>query len=316
MKTEVTSELVTRVARRHGAQVVGNLMVGFKYIGDGLAQLEDRGEFAGLRGRPEYFVVGVEESHGVLVTPALRDKDAAGAALSLAELASEVAPRTLSDVLRDLWAREGFVVNRLVSTVMRGATGKARIEQIQAALRARPLTEVGGLQVTAFIDRADPQGSLGPIRSGTDAASRDVLVFQLGPDARALLRPSGTEPKNKVYVEVCGAPGEPPAEVEARAKHIALDFARQMLATVGLSLPAWALQVSDLVAIEQKLHFAEVLLPALRAKLAAGEVVQAWLDEELRPYGKDPRGLVADAVRAWAAEGAADEPAVLAAFGA
>lgn len=315
MKTEVTSDLVTRVARRHGAKVVGNLMVGFKYIGDGLAQLEDKGEFAGVFGKPADFVVGVEESHGVLVTAALRDKDAAGAALALAELASEVAPRTVADVLRDIWAREGFVVNRLVSTVMRGATGKHRIEQIQAALRADPLTEVAGLAVTSFIDRADPNGSLGPIKSGTDAASRDVLVFQLGPDARAILRPSGTEPKNKVYVEVFGTPGEPNADVDARAKRIALDFAKQMLAKVGIALPAWALQVSDLVAIEQKQHFAAELMPALRARLAAGDEVQAWLDEQLRPYGKDPRGLVADAVRAWASEGAADAAAVCGVFG-
>lgn len=318
MKTEVTSELVTRVARRHGAQVVGDLMVGFKYIGDGLKQLEDEGRFAGVEGRPEDFVVGVEESHGVLVTAALRDKDAAGAALALAEMAAGLRKqgRGLGDALRDLWAREGFVVNRLVSTVMRGAAGKARIERIQAALRADPPTEVAGLRVSAFFDRADPEGPLGPIRSGTDAASRDVLVFRLGEDARVLLRPSGTEPKNKIYVEVCGAPGEPTAEVEARAKAIALDFAAQMLARVDLRLPAWALQVSDLVAIESKQHFAEQLLPELRRRLAAGEAVEPWLDQELRPYGKDPRGLVADAVRAWAAEGAADAPAVLAVFGA
>lgn len=316
MKTEVTSDLVTRVARRHGAQVVGDLMVGFKYIGAGLGALEDTGRFGGVVGAPGDFVVGCEESHGVLVTAELRDKDAAGAALALAEFASELGPRTLSDALRDIWAREGFVVNRLVSTVMRGAAGKAKIEAIQAALRAAPIREVAGLAVTAFHDRADPTGPLGPIKSGTDAASRDVLVFQLGPDARALLRPSGTEPKNKVYVEVCGAPGEALVVVEARAKALALDFARQMLATVGITLPAWALQVSDLVAIEQKLHFAETFLPELRRRLAAGEDPQAWIDAELRPYGKDPRGLVAEAVRAWVAEGAADGAAVAAAIGA
>ncbi len=303
MKTEVTSELVSRIARRHGAQVVGDLMVGFKYIGDGLRQLEDKGSFAGVTGSPADLVIGVEESHGVLVTADLRDKDAAGAAVGLAEMASLLKDqgRTLVDALEALWAREGYVVNRLVSTVMRGATGKARIERIQASLRADPPTEVAGLAVTDFADRADPSGPLGPIKSGTDAASRDVLVFRLGEGARVLLRPSGTEPKNKVYVEVIGAPGEPKAEVDARAERIAYGFAAVMLARGEIALPEWALRVSDLVAVEQKQHFAESFVPGLLSR-QGDPGLQPWIDAELRPYGKDPRGLVLPALRAWAAE--------------
>jgi len=313
MKTEVTSDLVSRVARRHGAQVVGHLMVGFKYIGDGIRALEETGAFGGAVGTPADFAVGVEESHGVLVTPALRDKDAAGAALALAEYASELLleGRTLGDALRAVWDREGYVHNELVSTVMRGAAGKARIERIQAALRAAPPASIGGLAVTAVHDRADPAGPLGPIRSGTDAASRDVLVFQLGDTARLLLRPSGTEPKNKIYVEVVGTPGAPLAtevpRVAARARALVLDFAAEMLARVDLHLPRWALEVSDLVAIEQKLHFAESFVPHLLAWEGPEDApaIQAWIDAELKPYGKDPRRLVGDALRSWAG----DDPA-------
>ena len=321
MKTEVTSELVSRVARRHGAQVVGELMVGFKYIGDGLKQLDATGQFGGVKGSPADFVIGVEESHGVLVTAAIRDKDAAGAALALAEMASEAkaAGRTLGDALRELWAREGYVSNRLVSTVMRGAAGKARIERIQESLRSEPPKDVAGFAVTDFADRRDPTGVLGPIRSGSDAASRDVLVFRCGEGNRVILRPSGTEPKNKVYVEVIGAPGEAPALVDARAEALALGFAALMLARADLHLPEWALRVSDLVAIEQKMDLAERILPAIRARLAGGEgartaAVQAWLDGELRPFGKDPRGLVAPAIAAWAASGATDARVVGEAF--
>jgi phosphoglucomutase/phosphomannomutase len=320
IKTEVTTDLVRRIAERHGARVIGDLMVGFKYIGDGLRQLEDEGSFRGVAGSLDDFVIGVEESHGVLVTPAMRDKDAAGAALGLAECASflkdRFGGRTLVDALQEIWRQVGYVHNHLVSTVMRGAAGKGRIERIQAALREEPVREVAGLTLTAFLDRLDPNGPLGPIRSGTDAASRDVLVFQYGPDVRVILRPSGTEPKNKIYVEVAGAPGEAPEQVAARAQDIALDFAGQMLARVDIRLPAWALRVSDLVAIESKQHFADTLLPEVRRKLAAGEDVTAFVDGSLKPYGKDPRGLVADAVRAWAEAGEADAPAVLKAFGA
>lgn len=328
MKTEVTSDLVRRVALRHGAQVVAHLMVGFKYIGDGLGQLEDTGRFGDVTGRPSDFVVGVEESHGVLVTPDLRDKDAAGAALALAEYASLLGRegRTLVDALEAIWAREGYVHNELVSTVMRGAAGKARIDRIQAVLRQDPPATVGGWRVVAMHDRADPTGPLGPIKSGTDAASRDVLVFLLAedgatePTARLLLRPSGTEPKNKVYVEVVGRPGAPLAaeipRVAALAKELALAFAQAMLRRVDIELPLWALRVSDLVAIENKQHFAEVLLPEVRRRLGLGEDVTAVIDEGLRAYGKDPRGLVADAVRAWAADHGEEGARVRAAFGA
>ncbi len=328
MKTEVTSDLVRRVGVRHGAQVVSNLMVGFKYIGDGLGQLEDTGRFGAVTGSPADFVVGVEESHGVLVTADLRDKDAAGAALALAEFASNLAAsgRTLTDALEAIWLREGYVHNELVSTVMRGAAGKARIDRIQAQMRANPPTTVGSWRVLEVIDRADPNGTLGPIRSGTDAASRDVLVFSLAaegatePGARLLLRPSGTEPKNKVYVEVVGRPGAPLTSevprVAAVARTLALDFTHAMLRSVEIDLPLWALRVSDLVAIEFKAHLAETLLPAVRADLAAGADPSPRIEEGLRPYGKDPRGLVADAIRAWAADNGEEGARVRQAFGA
>jgi phosphoglucomutase/phosphomannomutase len=320
MKTEVTSEQVTRAARHHGAQVVGDLMVGFKYIGDGLRQLDATGSFAGVRGTVNDFVVGCEESHGVLVTAAMRDKDAAGAALALAEYASILKEdgRTLVDALADIWERDGYVHNELISTVMRGAAGKARIERIQSELRAHPPAQIGELPVTAVHDRADPNGPLGPIRSDTDAASRDVLVFEMGDTARILLRPSGTEPKNKIYVEYKGRPGSDPAteipRCTAMARALARAFAQDMLGRVGITLPAWALRVSDLVAIEQKQALADTLLPTLQGRLADGSdpraaELQAWLDAELKTFGKDPRKLVAEAIAAWCEDASAPEAA-------
>lgn len=311
MKTEVTTDLVRRVAENWGYRTVNHLMVGFKYIGDGIHQLESNGIFAGLEGTTQDFALGVEESHGVLVTTAMRDKDAAGAARLLAEMAVDEAagryssgvPRTLYQALRAIWERHGYVQNELVSTVMRGAAGKATIDRIQASIRADPPKEIGGLTVTSFADRADPDGPLGPIKSGTDAASRDVLVFQFGERARILLRPSGTEPKNKIYVEFCGEPGEPVEDaiprVTAAAKALARAFTQLMLARVDIHLPDWALLVSDLVAIEQKRDFAECFVPGLLQRLNDPDL-QAWIDLNLRAYGKDGRGLVREALAAWA----------------
>lgn len=308
LKTEVTSRLVDRVARARGARVVGHLLVGFKYIGDALDQIETHGAFAGVQATLEDFALGCEESHGVLVTPAIRDKDAAGGALLLAELADREKSRgrTLLDVLQDLWAEVGYVRNELVSTVMRGAEGRARIQAIQSSLRRSPPASIGGLAVTASHDRQDPSGPFGAIVSETDRASRDVLVWELGLDARVILRPSGTEPKNKIYVEVCGRPGQDGraerARVDALTREIIEDFTQQMLGRVNLELPRWALRVSDLVSVEHKLHFANTLMPALASRLEAEEPeIGRWLDAQLAPYGRDARGLVAEAVRAWVA---------------
>lgn len=244
----------------------------------------------------------------MLVTPAIRDKDAAGGALMLAELADleRARGRTLLDTLHELWAEVGYVRNDLVSTVMRGAEGRARIQAIQASLRRDPPRSIGGVPVTAFHDRQDTSGPFGPILSETDRASRDVLVWELGEQARILLRPSGTEPKNKIYVEVSGEPGQSLeaqiAAVDALALTLTDAFTAEMLSRVGISLPTWALRVSDLVSVEHKQHFATTLMPALVLRLEEGEPETGrWLDQQLSPYGRDARGLVSEAIRAWIA---------------
>ncbi|HJN76431.1 MAG TPA: phospho-sugar mutase [Myxococcota bacterium] len=296
IKTEVTSSLIERIALARGAAVVSNLLVGFKYIGDGLRQLEEGGTFQGARGN---FLVGVEESHGVLVTSDIRDKDAAGAALLLAEAASlqKERGRTLVDLLEDCWAEVGFVSNTLCSTVMRGATGRSRILAIQESFRQDPPRRIGGREITALFDRRDEDGPFGPIVSGTDRAARDVLVFELGPDARLILRPSGTEPKNKVYAELCGRPGEDPAAVDAACLELAEDFVLLMLSRVGLEPPRWALKASGLLPIEQKLELPGIVA-RLRARLGRGEPARPWLDEVLADFGKDAYGLVEPALLA------------------
>src|SRR5205823_1420521 len=85
--TTVTTSLVTRIARHFGAQVVNNLLVGFKHMAEVLRQLEETGAFEDVRATPDDLVIATEESHGVLAMPQVRDKDAAAGCLLLAELA-------------------------------------------------------------------------------------------------------------------------------------------------------------------------------------------------------------------------------------
>lgn len=321
IKTLVTSERVATIARAHGCHVVGDLLVGFKYMADVLQHLEEDGAWRELRCPPESFVMGVEESHGLLLTHEVRDKDAAGPALVLAEYNAWAAAqgRTLHDELLSIYGRYGAMANRLFTTVMAGATGLARIRAIQDSLRQDPPTSLDGLAVTRCDDLADPSWWMGPLKSGTDAAGRNVLALTLEDGSRVLVRPSGTEPKTKVYVEVPGATADDPTAVqaelarcEARAEQLGKAFERLMLERIGLTLDPHAEQLSGLLGIEHKLDFGQRLLPALRERAAAGaDGLDAWLDEALAPYGADADDLVAGGLRSLAASG--DLPADVAA---
>jgi phosphoglucomutase len=190
-------------------------------------------------------VIACEESHGILVTPHLRDKDAGGSALLLAELALDCKRRnlTLLSYLDQLYRQFGYYRNEGVPVVMTGIQGKQDMARMLDSLRATPLTAVAGLKVTRFEDLRDEAGRLGPIKGATDAAARNMLLFQLGEYARVALRPSGTEPKAKTYIEVHSAPCPPKAspeswqanceKVDLLVKDIEMDFQRQVLARIS-----------------------------------------------------------------------------------
>jgi phosphoglucomutase/phosphomannomutase len=246
IKTEVTTRLVTRIARQFKAQVVDDLLVGFKYIADVLWQLERTGRYGDVSGTPEDFIIACEESHGILVTPKIRDKDSAGAALLFAELALDQKRRgrTVFYYLDEIYRRFGYFRNEGIPVVMSGVTGKRDMARMLDALRASPPAALGGQKVTSFLDLRDENGRLGPMKGATDYSSRNVLVFMLGEYARIILRPSGTEPKAKTYLEVCSPPR--PAgisedswqknclQVDATAKRLADDFLAKALGLIGM----------------------------------------------------------------------------------
>lgn len=244
--TEVTTSLVTRIARHFKAQIVDDLLVGFKYIADVLWHLEQEGAYGDVKGTPDDFVLAVEESHGVLTTPHIRDKDAAGAALLMAELALDQKRRhqTVVNYLERLACEFGYFRNEGVSVFMRGLEGKQQMARMMDRLRKTPPHTIAGLEVTEFEDLRDENGRFGPLKGATDAASRNVLVFRCGERARVVLRPSGTEPKAKMYLEVCTPPrssGTSDADWQRECKNVdafvqafADDFKRQALQLIGL----------------------------------------------------------------------------------
>jgi len=312
--TVVTTSLFRRIAESYGAQTIVDLGIGFKYIADVLAKIEDSGEFGGIRGSIEDFVLGIEESHGYLVTSEVRDKDAAGAGLLLAELTSVLKDegRSVLVYLDDVYRKFGYVGSRLVSTVMQGARGFVNMRQIQTSLRADPPSRVGDLKVLRFTDRWDEAGPLGKIVSPTDRAARDLLTFELEENTRITLRPSGTESKNKIYVEACAEPlGEgasvsalerQKSKVDALSQRVAQDFSLEMLSRIDVHLPRFALEVSDLVPLEWKQDFALSFVPELVERLTGSDpdpALDRWIDQRLSSYGADGRLLVRDAVAAY-----------------
>ncbi len=318
IKTEVTTELLRPITEAFDGVLVGDFLVGFKYHANVLDHLERHGHFGALRGTVQDFVIAVEESHGLLVTPEIRDKDAAGAALLLAELAAlqRAKGETLLDYLNDLYMRYGYYANLGTSMVMTGAEGTVQIQAIQQGLRQQPPTAVAGWEVTQHVDHWDETGRHGRFLSETDRASRNVLVFRLENGARVLVRPSGTEPKNKVYIEVPAPPVGRQAgrealarckvDTDAVAQRIADDFTRQMLALINVHLPDYALRISGLVPLDKRLDFVAHFIPGLEERAAAlyhgttsQEEVSDWIDTHLASYGKDARGLVREAMTAY-----------------
>jgi phosphoglucomutase/phosphomannomutase len=246
--TEVTTGQVTRIARHFKAQIVNDLLVGFKFHADVLWHLEQDGAWDDVRGTPDDFVIATEESHGILVTPHIRDKDAGGAALLMAELALDQKRhgRTVLDYLDQLNRQFGYFRNDGVPVFMAGILGKTNMARMLDALRAAPPKEVAGLAVTAVEDLRDEQGRMGPLKGATDAASRNFLIFRFGDRAKVVVRPSGTEPKAKAYIEVCTPPCAAGtkaddwrrlcAETDGLASRLGKDFWRQALGRIGMGL--------------------------------------------------------------------------------
>jgi phosphoglucomutase len=210
--TEVTTGILTRIARHFGVQIVNNLLVGFKYHADVLKQLEETGRYDDITGTPQDLVLASEESHGFMAMPEVRDKDSAVAALLLAEAALFVKRqgRTLVDYLDDLSRQFGYFKNGLENLVMTGIEGKQNMVKMIDSLRANPPKSIGGLPVVAFEDLRDESGRMGPFKGETDKAARNFLIFRLkgqkGIEGKVCLRPSGTEPKAKAYLEVSTLP--------------------------------------------------------------------------------------------------------------
>jgi phosphoglucomutase len=184
VKTIVTNELGANIARSYGLQVVDTL-TGFKYIGDKITEFEYTGE--------KEFVLGYEESYGYLVGTHARDKDAVVSSMLISEMAAfyKAQGMTLIDVLEDIYREYGYYLDALDSFTLKGVNGVERIERMMSGLRA------GGYKVLPDIEKIyDYSESIG------DLPKSNVLKYILKDGSWAAVRPSGTEPKIKIYYSI------------------------------------------------------------------------------------------------------------------
>lgn len=209
IKTIVTTEMVARVAEAYDAQLM-NVLTGFKYIGEKIEEFEQTGS--------NTFVLGFEESYGYLSGGFVRDKDAVIASVLIAEMALyyKTQGKNLAQALNDLFERYGFYKEALVSIQMEGKDGQEKIAEMITALRNNPPVEVDGVAINVAEDYklSTRNDKVAGTTETINLPKSNVLKFILADNSWFVIRPSGTEPKVKIYASVVG---ENAADAEAKS---------------------------------------------------------------------------------------------------
>ena len=184
VKTIVTTPMAAKIAAHYGVELI-DVLTGFKFIGEQIGLLEEKGE-------TDRYIFGFEESYGYLSGSFVRDKDAVNASLLICEMFAwyKAQGKSLVDVLNELYERYGFYETKLLSFTFDGAAGFSCMQELMSALRKDPPEELAGGAVTRVLDYD---------RDGTGLPRSNVLRFIMA-DGEAVVRPSGTEPKLKVYL--------------------------------------------------------------------------------------------------------------------
>ena len=188
VKTIVTTDMAERIAAHYGLRTV-NVLTGFKFIGEQIGKLEQQG-------KANSYVFGFEDSYGYLTGSYVRDKDGVDGAYMTCEMFSYYATKGISllDKLDELYKTYGYCLNTLRSYEFEGSAGFAKMQRIMEVFRGG-IEAFGGKKVVELLDYAPGLGGL---------PRSDVLKFRLEDHCSLVVRPSGTEPKLKVYISVSG----------------------------------------------------------------------------------------------------------------
>ena len=189
IKTIVTMDMGEQIATHYGLRTI-NVLTGFKFIGEQIGKLEKQG-------RADSYVFGFEESYGYLSGAHVRDKDAVNATLLVCEAAAWYARqgKTLLDAIEALYKEFGYYRNALCSFTFEGESGMHAMQQLMQNLRTDAPTALAGYAVEGCVDYDT---------NGTGLPRANVLEYRLAGGHKLMVRPSGTEPKIKVYLSAVG----------------------------------------------------------------------------------------------------------------
>ncbi|MBR5089151.1 MAG: phospho-sugar mutase, partial [Ruminiclostridium sp.] len=221
VKTIVTTDIVNLIGKEYGVEVI-DVLTGFKFIGEQIGFLESKGE-------EKRYIFGFEESYGYLSGSYVRDKDAVNASMLICEMAAYYRTQgiTLYQARENMYRKYGVFYQTLYSFTFEGESGMNRMGEIMNDLREAPPAAIGGLKVERFEDYKKSTAkniATGEVTELTLPKS-NVLAFYLENGCKAIVRPSGTEPKIKTYI-TAKAPTHEAADVIEQK--IYADFTQSM----------------------------------------------------------------------------------------
>ncbi|MBQ3139892.1 MAG: phospho-sugar mutase [Ruminococcus sp.] len=219
VKTIVTTDIVNSIGKEYGVEII-DVLTGFKFIGEQIGFLEEKGE-------ENRYIFGFEESYGYLSGAYVRDKDAVNASMLICEMAAYYRTQGISllEARENMYKKYGMFYQTLYSFTFEGESGMNKMDEIMTTLRNNPPTAIAGVPVVKFDDyKASTSKDIasGAVTELTLPKS-NVLAFFLEGGSKVIVRPSGTEPKIKIYLT---AKQPTRAEAEALEKKLHDEFSK------------------------------------------------------------------------------------------
>lgn len=221
VKSIVSTNLADEICKKYGVELI-DVLTGFKFIGEQIGVLEAKGE-------AERFIFGFEESYGYLAGTYVRDKDAVVGSMLICEMAAFYRDNGVSliEARRKMYEEYGFYFNKLDNFAFEGASGMQKMRDIMTKLRRNSPETFAGVKVIAVTDyETGVCKELNGAEKSTGLPKSDVLIFALERGGTVVVRPSGTEPKLKVYYTTVG---KTLAEAELLQKSMSEEFSGYLL---------------------------------------------------------------------------------------
>lgn len=217
VKTIVTTDITAKIAEKYGVELV-EVLTGFKFIGEQIGFLEKKGQ-------QDRYIFGYEESYGYLAGGYVRDKDAVVASMLICEMAAyyRTKGKSLIDVRRAMYEEYGFYCNKLDTFTFEGASGMQKMNDIMDKMRTDYPKSVAGFKVIGFADyeAGEKTDLLSGVKEKITLPKSNVISLYLEGNNKAIIRPSGTEPKLKVYYTAVGGTME---KAEALQRKMSEEF--------------------------------------------------------------------------------------------